>query len=536
MPLRRAFPRTFSADALIPLAIFTLALAVRMHLLQQYEFPLMLHEQDAVGYMRIAGSLLHFSGEGLVGRPPVYPAVIALCSLFTNNMEYAARFASILMDALVCIPLYGLARIVLSRVSAALAATFWAFFSYALYFSISPLSQSTWLFFALAGLCALAYALRSPDHQQQFMIVSGICFALSYLTRPEGLLGFCFGLFVYVTTALYKRIPWRTVLKMALIYTAVFMLCTAPYFIYLKVQLGAWDVSSKTSAALKGQDGMLTLTAAGTLPKAASGLNPWIEYYQNIPRFIEVSMQNFKHYFNNFLQPFPLWLHLLGLAGMIMLMISAPWEALLLSILFLMTLPNYIVNISKTLSYLYSIFPLYFICTICAFELSGKAVARLFRSIPEQIPRFSALAAATVITVWFSFSSYRQAHGYLDEPGLRNEALLTRHIFMDASRFIQGVSAKTDVIMTRWGLISYYSGLPTTGLPKGTASEVLAFGRKSGATWLLIDSPSVYSRRQELKVLLNPDEAAPLLKQYGVVPVHAGGMDGLGMYVVYRYQ
>jgi hypothetical protein len=90
--------------------------------------------------------------------------------------------------------------------------------------------------------------------------------------------------------------------------------------------------------------------------------------------------------------------------------------------------------------------------------------------------------------------------------------------------------------MTRWGLISYYSGLPTTGLPKGSVNDVLAFGRKSGATWLLIDSPSVNSRRQELNVLLDPEAAAPLLKQYGVVPVHSGGMDGLGMYVVYRYQ
>jgi len=536
MAQQRVFPRSVAADILIPLAVFTVALAVRLHLLRQYDFPLMLHEQDAVGYMKIAGALLRFSGEGLVSRPPVYPAVIAFCSLFSDNLEYAARFASILMDALVCIPLYGLARIVLSQVSAALAATLWAFFSYALYFSLSPLSQSTWLFFALAGLCALAYAIRSPDRQQQLLIISATAFALSYLTRPEGLLGFGFGLLAYVATSLYRGTSWRTVLTRSLVYTAVFVLCTAPYFIYLKVQLGAWDVSSKTSAALKGQDGMLTLTREGTLPKAASGLNPWVDYYQNIPRFLEVSSGNFKQYFNQFSRSFPLSLHLLALAGMIVLAVSAPWEALLLSILFLMTLPNYIVNISKTLSYLYSVFPLYFICSICAFELSGKAVARLFRGIPEQLPRYGALAAAMVITVWFSFSSYTQAYENLHEPGLQNEALLTRHIFMDASRFIQGVAAKHEVIMTRWGLVSYYSGLATTGLPKGTVNDVLAFGRKNGVTWLLIDSPSVYSRRQELDVLLNPEAAGPVLKQHGLVPVHSGGMDGLGMYVVYRYQ
>jgi hypothetical protein len=313
------------------------------------------------------------------------------------------------------------------------------------------------------------------------------------------------------------------------------VLCTAPYFVYLKLQLGSWDVSSKTSAALKGQDGMMTLTPAGTLPRAASGLAPWIEHYQNIPQFIESSANNFKQYFNNFYQCFPLWLHLLALAGMLLLAVCFPWEALLLSILFLMTLPNYIVNISKTLSYLYSIFPLYFICCICACELTGKTFVRLAGKVPEQIPRYSAVTAATAMTIWFSFFSYTQAHAHLNEPGLRNEVLLTQHVFMDASKFIRSVSAQGDVIMTRWGLVSYYSGLPTTGLPKGNVDEVLAFGRKSGVTWLLIDSPSVYSRRQELEVLLTPEAAGPLLKTYGLAPVHSGGKNGLGQYVVYRY-
>jgi len=527
--------RRIPADLLIPLAVFSIALFVRIRLLQQYDYPLMLHEQDGIGYMRIARSLLGFSAEGLVGRPPVYPAMIALCSLFTDDFEYAARFASILMDALVCIPLYGLARIVLSRISATLAATLWAFLAYALYFSLSPLSQSTWLFFALTGLCALAWAIRSPGRQQQLLIVSGAGFALSYLTRPEGLLGFGFGQLLFFAASLYNKVPWRIVLKRCLLYSAVFMLCTAPYFIYLKVQLGAWDVSSKTSAALKGQDGMLTLNAAGGLPSAGSGLDPWIEYYQNLPRFISIVTDNFRQYFERFYQNFPVWLHLLALAGLLLLAVSAPWETLLLAILFLMTLPNYIVNISKTLSYLYSIFPLYFICVACAFELTGKAAARWIRGIPEQVPRYSALAAAAAVTVWFSFSSYRQAYAYLEDPGMRNEALLTRHIFMDASRFIRGAAAKTDVVMTRWGLVSYYSGLPTAGLPKGSVDDVLAFGRKSGVTWLLIDSISVYSRRQELEPLLDPGKAGPLLKPHGVIPVHVGGMNGLGMYVVYRY-
>ena len=524
--------RRNAGDLTIAAALFCIALGVRIGLLRQYDLPLMLHEQDAVGYMGVARSLLSFSGEGLVTRPPGYPAVIAFCSLFTGNFEYAARFASILMDALVCIPLYGLARGILSRPAAACAALCWAFFSYALFFSMSPLSQSTWLFFLLAGLFFVSSALDRNEQQHLLLACSAASFAFSYLTRPEGLLGFGFGLLILAASALCKRTPLTAVLKICLLYTAVFVLCTAPYFIYLKVQLGSWDVSSKTSAALKGQDGMMILNKEGKLPTAGSGLAPWLEHYKSIPDFINSSKANFMQFFNQFRSVFPLWLHLLALAGFALLAFHLPWQALLLTVLFLVTLPNYIVNISKTLSYLYSVFPLYFISLMAAVELAGRRAARLGGTA---INRAAVPAAAVILTLWFSYSSYQSALGSLNDPGLQNEVTLTRHVFMDASRVIRSMASDRDVIMTRWGLISYYSGLRTTSLPKGNVDEVLAYGRTNGVAWLLIDSPSVYSRRQELELLLKPDAAEAVLKQHGVVPVHAGGVNGLGVYVVYRY-
>ncbi len=529
--LRRNAP-----EIMIAAALFVFALAVRIGLLRHYDLPLMLHEQDAVGYMNVARSLRNLTVEGLVTRPPGYPAVIAVCSLFADNFEAAARFASILMDALICVPLYALARRVLSRSGAALAALCWAFFSYALFFSMSPLSQSTWLFFLLGGLSLLAYALDRSGHHHLLLGCSAALFALSYLTRPEGLLGFGFGLVLLAVIPLCRRVPWQSVLKMCLLYSVVFVLCTAPYFIYLKVQLGSWDVSSKTSAALKGQDGMMILNREGSLPTAGSGLAPWLEHYKSIPDFLNSSAHNFMQFFNQFHAAFPGWLYLLALAGLVMLAVSAPWEALLLSILVLVTLPNYIVNISKTLSYLYSVFPLFFICLVAAVELTGRQIARRLPAIPENVPRTTALAAATLLTAWFSYTSFRNAQDTFNDPGLQNEVALTRHVFMDASRFIRGLASGKEVIMTRWGLISYYSGMPTTSLPKGNVDEVLAYGRKNGVRWLLIDSPSVYSRRQELEPLLKPDATETLLKRYGVVPVHAGGVNGLGVYVVYRYQ
>ncbi len=535
MPTILQLFRRFLPDIIFPLLVTAIAMVVRIHLLRQYAAPLMIHEQDAVGYMNLATSLLRFSLDGLMSRPPGYPAVIAFCSLFTNNLEYAARIASILMDALICIPLYVLARAVLSSLTAALASSMWAFFSFALYFCISPLSQSTWLFFTICSICALTYALRLPEQRNVLMAVAAVGSALSYLTRPEGILIFAFGLPLFAVILLFQKHRLKSVLKPIILFTSIFVLLSSPFIIYLKYHTGSWDITSKTSNVLKSEDGLMTLDAKGNTLKVKNGLGAWADHYNSLPQFIQTARDNFCQFAELFYSIFPVWMHITVLIGFILLAVFHCRETLLLSILLLLTLPNYIVYVTKTLSYLYSVFPFYFIAFMAFFEFTPKAVTLFSRFTMVDKLRYASFLLAAVVTCLASFSSVNEVKGVLGSPERQYEALITREIFINASTFIRNAAQKNDTVMTRWGLISYYSGVPVVTLPKGDVNSVLEYGRKHHVRWLLIDTPSIYSRRQELEVLLNPTHAAQLLDKYGLIPVHSGGINGIGGYVLYLY-
>ena len=89
--------------------------------------------------------------------------------------------------------------------------------------------------------------------------------------------------------------------------------------------------------------------------------------------------------------------------------------------------------------------------------------------------------------------------------------------------------------MTRWGLVGYFADRPVVTLPKGGVREVIEYGRRNGASYLLIDTNSVLSRRQELMELLQPLEGKGVDQSYGLEIVNRNCYPDAGGYVVYRY-
>jgi len=189
--IRSFLQRHSIIDALM---IFLAAFSLRYHFLTTYNYPMMIHEQDGVGYMLLARDILA-GNLPATALPPLYPAVIALFSLLPVQLECAARMASISLDALCVIPLYFLARSYLTRLGACGTALMWAFFSYGLYFSRSPLTQSPFLCCQLSA--TLALYLGAEERRGDFLLfLAGACLALAYLARQEGVAGFVFGLFL----------------------------------------------------------------------------------------------------------------------------------------------------------------------------------------------------------------------------------------------------------------------------------------------------------------------------------------------------
>ncbi|ABQ27924.1 glycosyltransferase family 39 protein [Geotalea uraniireducens] len=522
----------------LPIFACMLAFALRYHFLVTYRYPMMIHEQDAVGYMVVAKNIFQLQPLDTAGRPPGYPLVIALFALLPVDLEYAARLASIFMDALTVLPLFILARIYLSRIPALAVCLLWAFFSFSLIFTTSPLSQSSYLCYLLWGIVLLHQGVEKNG--KGWLCGAGILFALSYLARPEGFVGFVCGFLVCLLPLIGKGNFNRKKVAAPLVFLLGFLLLAGPYLISLHNHIGQWALSPLTESHVKTADVVLTLNAKGELKKTGTGGSVWKDYYGTVPVFIDAVWANIKAFSRVYYSTFPIWMHLVSWAGMVILLWGRRAKNFIyMLILLAVTSPNYIVTIPKTHSYIYPIFTVMFVCFIAFFETAAKGVWRVvekFRPVMKSAVYEAGLSVLLLLVVsYVSFGFYKQADANYQSPELVRQVMLTEKIYKGAGEIIKNNSQKNDVIMTRWGLVGYFADRPVITLPKGGVKEVVDYGRKNGARFLLIDTNSVLSRRQELIELLGPLEGKPVNPAYGIEVLSGNYFPDLGGFVIYRY-
>jgi 4-amino-4-deoxy-L-arabinose transferase-like glycosyltransferase len=454
-------------------------------------------------------------------------------SVLPLDMELAARLASIFMDSLVVAPLYFLGRTFLSRAGAAAAAVLWAFFSFALYFSVSPLSQSTCLFFLILAVLVFVKATEQSASASLFFI-SGIIFALSYLARPEGVVSFAAagGSLILLSAWPGQRLRF---VRGAILLLCGFLLAAGPYLIFLRSSLGYWAVSGKVDVALKTIDGALTLDRAGKLTTLPKGFRAWQEHYGSIAGFQAAVRSNVTQFAEVVYRTFPWWFLVAAAAGLVLLAFRRKWRTIaFLCLIPAATLPNYIVNIPKTHSYLYALFPFLFLLFAVPFDavLRGKST--------EVLPRYrmkeTALTALILLpSLWLGYAGFRTAVESFHDPGIAEQAILTEKIYKESGIFLRGISSPGDMIVTRWGLIGYYADRHVIDLPKGGPREVIDYGRRNGGRFLIIDTPAVFSRREELMELLAPLDGRGVNPDYRLQVVQTALHPDIGGYVIYRY-
>ena len=526
-------------EYILPAVAFITAFALRYYFLVTYSHPMMIHEQDAVGYMEAAKSILKMEFPTVSGRPPGYPVVIAIFTMLPVDLEYAARLASIFMDALIVLPLYTLARLCLDRIPAFGATLLWCFFPFSLIFTPSPLSQSSFLFYLLLGIVSLYHGLKYKKYCWLFS--AGLAFALCFLTRPEGIVALGCGLLLCLLQLFVNGESRKKTVFLTVTFLTGFLLLAGPYFIAFHSELGYWGLTPKTEAALKTQDGTMILNSRGELEKTRAGVSVWKEYYGTLPVFFSSVRSNIKAYFMVFYNTFPLWMHIVSLIGMLTLL-SRRKRGLLpyILILFAVTAPNYIVNVSKGHSYIYSVFPAVFIFFAACLESSARVTELLIVNFRLSIrPLISQVCLGSLILLavaCVSFGFYQAADTNYRSPESIQEVLITKNIYKEPAEIIKNNSDKSDVVMTRWGLVGYFAERPVLSLPKGGCREVISYGRKNGASFMLIDSVAVFSRRQELMELLGPLEGKTVNPEYGIELFSKQFFPGLGHgYVIYRY-
>lgn len=513
-----------------------LAFALRYWYFWSYPYPLMLHEQDGIAYMANARDILSLKPPGILYMPPFYSLVIALFSVLPVKFEAAARIASITMDSLLVLPLYGLSRIVLPRGASLAVCILWSSFTFSLFFAPSPLSQSTYLCMLLTGIFLLYRALEGSCNTLLFAL-AGVCLSCAYLTRPEGVVSVGIALALTAAGAFRPGVDRRAHLKGGAVLLAAFLLTASPYLVMLRAQFGHWSFTAKTVVAIKGIDGSLTLGAGKGAVKG--GMDLWLEQFGGFTGGLKFIRGNVAAFYNLLLRTFAPWTHYLALLGLPFIFVGRNFYGrLFLLFPVFVTIPVYVANLPRTHSYIYPLFPFAMIAFVAGVwglvSLLKGGLEKIWSGVPQQaMATVSLLLLALPVSV-IAVSGCRDATANYISPEYLFQVEQTNKVFKAAGEDIKAASGPKDLLMTRWGLVSYFAERPLMNMPKGSIEEVLAEGRRAGARYLLIDTESVNSRRQELKALLGPLYGQVVDPGYGIAVVTARDTD-LGGYVVYRF-
>ena len=142
---------------ILALAVAAIALAIRV-LVSEF---LPVIQPDGVVYLTVAKQ---FQATGSPFDPlfhPLYPMCIALAQPLVGDWEMSGRFVSAFFGALVILPAFALARGIVGRQAALLAAVFIAVHPQLVQNSASVLCEATYTFLLVSGVLAARRGLVS---------------------------------------------------------------------------------------------------------------------------------------------------------------------------------------------------------------------------------------------------------------------------------------------------------------------------------------------------------------------------------------
>lgn len=235
------------------LGIVLLGLLLRLYWIS-VEFPVF--EGDECEYLRLAQNLVeHGTYVGLfegpeVMYPPLFPALIAAFSFVTGSYETAGKLVTLLAGLGLIVAIFALARRLYGLRIGVIAAILAAFHPAFICLSGALYSESVYVPLVVAGvLFAVQYAEQQSIGSA---VVSGVCFGLAYLTRPEALLyPFAILLTLALMAGIAKMLPAKALGKALLIPVAA-VAFAIPYATWLTMQTGKvqWEGKSAMNIAI----------------------------------------------------------------------------------------------------------------------------------------------------------------------------------------------------------------------------------------------------------------------------------------------
>ena len=236
--------------------LLIISLSVRIYL----SFFTYVIRNDSVAFMQNAKFFA--GGDFLSGLRhdyhPLYSFLMAVMYKVIPDMEISGTIVSVLFGTLTVIVFYLIGKSVFDRKISFVSSVILALHPYAVRFSVDIISESTYFFFFISAFGLGYFALAKRRYY--LFALTGICSALAYLVRPEGIgiilivAGWC----ILKDLARFK-IVWKEKIASILIIIVSFFVFSLPYLVYIKNERGAWSLTKKKDLSkIVGVDAVLS--------------------------------------------------------------------------------------------------------------------------------------------------------------------------------------------------------------------------------------------------------------------------------------
>ena len=220
-----------------------------------YVAPFYAKGPDSFQYMSLAKDMAngsYFKREfdieaGLINSRrvvPLFPSMIAVGTIFGSDPEIAGSWVTIIMGTLTIIPLFSIGMRLGSKISATATCLFFTWMPLNLEVSGHILTESTFGFFTVSTVWATIRAIEKPSPIRMALV--GLTCTLAYLTRDIGFGNIFIAIFLLGTTSIFLKRPWKKTLICAGAGIIVFSLCSAPFWLLIKVHTGKFSPTLRT--------------------------------------------------------------------------------------------------------------------------------------------------------------------------------------------------------------------------------------------------------------------------------------------------
>jgi 4-amino-4-deoxy-L-arabinose transferase-like glycosyltransferase len=456
-----------------------------------------------------------FSGHPELHHSPLFPLLAGATLKLTGRPEAASDIWYVLLGSLLTLPVYGLARRLTSHggalLAAALVALFPALTTAVLYWGtmIEPL----FLFLLYAAAYAVA---RGLDRESPWTFAAaGALTGLAFLARPEGILWMASlegaALLVW---ALRGRLQERRTLAALTVMPLVFLAVAAPQLLFLRRHTGQWMISGKLGItyeigrAVETADPVLydeivnTLDADGEIRAASESryqrgeagtaevkpAEAFGRFVRNLGHVLKSSLTS-EIFSALLLLPAAWWL------------VAGPWNRCRLEAEILV-----MATIAPVASFLaFHVQQRFFAPAFPGLLIwTAAGLEDLFRRWP--VGRFrlaTAAAGALALAGYVVWADVEIARRGIATSDFGHE---------EAGLWLKAHSAPDAEIMTQDTAISVYASRGYVFSPRAPLDRFLAYGRRHGATHVVVDEAEVTVVRPFLQPLLDspPPGLAPL--------------------------